>query len=196
MFPDARAYASQLDQAMSAADSECQEPVGIMPMRIADNQPDRLTLEARPWVLGCILAAVIVLFCAIALATIGQDLWLGLGMLFGAGMFGICFVVFVRRVIVIFDRPAGAVVIRTATLMGQTERTMALPDIRHVRVETSISRSSGSGGSRRRISRTHRPVLVTAAGPVPLTEIYSGGNGAAEVADAVNRWLGVAAPQD
>jgi hypothetical protein len=158
-------------------------------MKVAEETPHRLTLESRPWVLGSILALVILLMLAIALATVRENIWLGLGMALGAGLFGVCFVVFVRRVIVIFDRPASAVVIRSASLLGQTERTLPLADIREAAVDTSISRSTRSNG-RSTISHTHRPVLRTAEGEVPLTEIYSGGDGAALVAASINRWLG------
>ena len=160
-------------------------------MRIAEETPDRLTLESRPWVLGSFLTLVIIFMLFMAVTSFGDDPGLGLFMLLGAGLFGVAFVAFVRRVIVIFDRNAGAVVIRTASLLGQSEKTLPLSGVRKVVVETSVRRSSRSGSGRRRTSRTHRPVLETDAGPVPLTEVYSGGNGAEEVAEATNRWLGV-----
>ena len=159
-------------------------------MRISEDRPDRLTLESRPWILGSVLIGFILIMVAVALLNLRAEPWLAFGMFLGICLLGICFVVFVRRVIVIFDRQAGAVVIRTASLMGQTEKTMPLAEITGVVVETSISRSTGSNGRRGSVSRTHRPVLQTGTGPVPLTEIYSGGNGAAEIAEAVNRWLG------
>ena len=162
-------------------------------MRIAHETPDRLTLESRPWVLGSVLALVILLMAAISLSTIGQNLWLGLGMALGAGLFGLCFVVFVRRVIVILDRPAGALVIRTASLTGQEERSLPLSALRKAVVETSISRSTRSGGGTSSINRTYRPVLHTDEGPVPLTQVFSGGDGAARMAAAINRWLGLPA---
>lgn len=165
-------------------------------MRIVEDTPDRLTIESRPWVLGSFLAGLIVIMLLIALATIGEEVWLGIGMLLGAGLFGVAFVAFVRRVIVIFDRRAGAVVIRTATILGQSERTLALAGIRDVLVETSISRSTSSNGGRSTISRTHRPVLHTDEGEVPLTEVFSGGNGAEEIAEATRRWLGVKTAAD
>jgi hypothetical protein len=157
-------------------------------MRIAEDLPERLTLEARPWALGSVLVAAILLFCALSLFTVGQNLWLGLGMALGAALFGLAFVVFVRRIIVIFDRPAQAVVIRTASLLGQTEVTHPLPAIRAAGIETQISANSSTGGR----SQTHRTVLQFHGGarPEPLTQIYSGGQGAQRMADAINRWLG------
>jgi hypothetical protein len=159
-------------------------------MRIAEETPDRLTLESRPWLLGSFLILVIMVMLFVAWVTFAVEPWLGIGMSLGACLFGVAFVAFVRRVIVIFDRAVGAVVIRTASLLGQSEKTLPLADIARVVVETSISRSTGSNGRRGSVSRTHRPVLETGSGPVPLTEVYSGGNGAERIAEAVNRWLG------
>jgi hypothetical protein len=163
-------------------------------MRIAETTPDRLTLEARPWVLGAILIAVILFMLLLAWGTLAEAPWLALGMALGAGLFGLAFVVFVRRVLVIFDRPAGAVVIRTATVLGTSETTLPLATIRSAGVETSVSTTSSSG----RRSQTHRPVLRLHGGarPHPLTEVYSGGQGAAMVAQAINRWLGVVPPPE
>jgi hypothetical protein len=158
-------------------------------MRLAVESPDRLILESRPWLLGSVLITVITLMLLVAWATFGSEPWLALGMVLGAGLFGVAFVAFVRRVIVIFDRSAGAVVIRTASLLGKTEKTLPLANIRTVVVETSNNRSTGSNGRSGSVSRTHRPVLETYDGPVPLTEVYSGGDGAARIAETLNRWL-------
>jgi hypothetical protein len=158
-------------------------------MKIIAESPDRLMLEDRPWILGGILVGVILFFVLIALLTAQGNLWLGLGMGLGAAMFGLAFVVFVRRVIVIFDRGARAVVIRSVSLLGQSEQTLALAHLRGAVVETSISRSSG-GGRRSGTSKTHRPALQTPDGLVPLTQIYSGGPGAERAAAAINAWLG------
>ncbi|MCX7288686.1 MAG: hypothetical protein NTW20_14330 [Rhodobacterales bacterium] len=159
-------------------------------MRIVEETPDRLTLEDRPWVLGTVLAIVILVMALIALLTVAENIWLGLGMALGAALFGAAFVAFVRRVIVIFDRRAGAVVIRTASLTGQTEATHPLADIRGAGVDTSISRSTSQGSGRSSVSTTHRTILHLPDGDVPLTEVYSGGDAAARMAEAVNRWLG------
>lgn len=161
-------------------------------MKILQHDPDRLTLEERPWILGVILIVVILIFLLFAVATIGDNVWLGLGMVLGAAMFGMAFAVFVVRVIVIFDRSAAAVVIRSAGLFGQKEKTLPFADLRSAVVETSISHSTGSssGGRRRGTTMTHRPSLQTAQGVVPLTEVYSGGKGAERAVAAINEWLG------
>jgi hypothetical protein len=155
-------------------------------MQIVEDTPDRLTMEDRPWVLGAGLAIAILLMVVIALQTVAENIWLGLGMTLVAALFGVAFVAFVRRVIVIFDRKAAAVVIRTKSLLGQTEATYALADVRGAGIDTSVNRSTSQGTG----STTHRTVLQMPAGDVPLTEVYSGGDNAARMAEAVNRWLG------
>jgi hypothetical protein len=183
-----------LDEAPLRRKVGCIKPdaLQVNVMKIIEDTPDRLTLEDRPWILGVILAVVILIFVLIALLTVAENIWLGLGMGLGALMFGLAFVAFVRRVIVIFDRGAGAVVIRSVSLLGQKEQTLALPDLRGAIVETIVSHStrSSGGGRKRSTSQTHRPSLQTAQGVVPLTEIYSGGAGAAAAVAAINEWLG------
>lgn len=158
-------------------------------MRIVATTPDRLTIESRPWVLGIALILAILIFLGVALFTVATEPWLALGMALGGALIGVMFVVFVRRVLVILDRPSGTVVIRTATLPGQTERSLRLADITGAGVETMVSRSIGSSHSDLSVSHTHRPVLRTATGDVPLTLVYSSGDGAARMAEAINRWL-------
>lgn len=160
-------------------------------MRILESSPRRLILEDRPWALGIILTLAILLPLLLALATWRESPWLAFAMGLVASLFGIAFVAFVRRVIVIFDRDAGAVVIRTASLTGQTESTHALPGISHAGVETSINRSTSSSGSSSGVStsRTHRTVLNVAGKVVPLTEVHSAGDGAERMAAAINTWL-------
>ena len=139
-------------------------------MRITETSPIRLTLEDRPWLIGSILAVAIMFFLLLALAVWADAPWLGLAFVLGAALFGGAFVAFVRRVIVIFDRDAGAVVIRTASLLGQTEQTHPLAGITQASVETMVNRSAPSSNSRLAAnSETHRVVLQVKGQPVPLT---------------------------
>jgi small-conductance mechanosensitive channel len=78
-------------------------------MQILEILPRRLTLEDRPWVLGIILAVVILFLLFLALATSGQSLWLTFAMLLMAALFGAAFVAFVRRVINLFINPTPAI---------------------------------------------------------------------------------------
>lgn len=157
-------------------------------MQVIKDTPARLVLEERPWVLGSVLIIGILVLLALALALSGETLWLTVGFGLAAALLAVCFAVFVKRVIVIFDRDAEALVIRSRSLMGQGERTIALSDIIAAEVETSRSTSTSSNGSRTS-SITHRAVLATRSGPIPLTDIFSSGSGAEIDAAAINRWL-------
>lgn len=158
-------------------------------MQVRETTPQRLILEDRPLVLGIILALAILFPLLLALATFRDAPWLGFAMALMAALFGAAFVAFVRRVIVILDRDAGAVVIRTKSVLGQSEATHPLAAISHASVETTVSRSTSSNGRRSTTSQTHRTVLHIGDKVVPLTEVYSSGDGAERIAGAINDWL-------
>lgn len=162
-------------------------------MQVIEETPARLVLEEKPWVLGIVLIIGILILLALTLGLRRESGWLSFGFGLGALLLAVCFVVFVQRVIVIFDRAAGALVIRTRNLMGQGERTLALSEVSGAEVETSRSTSTSNNGSRT-TSVTHRTVIATRSGPVPLTNVYSSGSGAENNAAAINRWL-VASPR-
>ena len=159
-------------------------------MRIVATTPDRLTLDFRPRALGIALTIAILIFVGLSPASLATEPWLAFGMALCAVLVGLLFVVLVRRVRVILDRPAGAVAIRAATLPGQTGRVLRLSDITAAGVETAVSRSTRFSNAVSSVTRTHRPILKTATGDVPLTRIYSSGDGAAHPDGAINRWLG------
>ena len=103
------------------------------------------------------------------------------------GIFAVVFAVFVRQVVVVFDRPAGAVVILTRTVFGSTEATHSLKGLTTAKTEADTSDSSDSIGGTSK--RTYRPVLRYSDGKsVPITTIFSGGDGAETTAKAVNAW--------
>lgn len=157
-------------------------------MKVIEDTPDRLVLEDRPWLLGSVLIIGILIFLALAMGTYDVTIWLGIGFGLAALLLAVCFVAFVRRVLVLFDRSAGALVIRTRSLMGQGEKTLPLSDVTGAEVETSRSTSTNNDGGTS-ISTTHRPVLATRSGAVPLTQVFSSGNGAERIAFAINAWL-------
>lgn len=157
-------------------------------MQVITETPDQMVLEDRPWLLGSLLALGILVFLGLALGLFSTSAWLSLGFGLAAALIGVCFVVFVRRVRVIFDRNAGALVIRTRSLLGETEKTLALSGITGATVETSRSHSTDNDG-RSSTSVTHRPVLATRTGPVPLAQVYSAGSGAEVIVAAITRWL-------
>lgn len=156
-------------------------------MRLQSVTPERLILEERPWFLGSLLIVVIVALLALALLFVPVNGWAALGFAVGATLFGAVFVFVVRRTVVIFDRIAGAVEIRAASLTGMSQRRIALNQILAAEAETVTSAASPGPGQRTTVTR--RPVLQTRDGIVVLSPIYSGGPGALQVADIVNDWL-------
>lgn len=140
-------------------------------------------------VLGVILVVVIVFLAFLALVTVGESGWIALVLALMAALFTGAFVLFVRKVTAIFDREAGVVVIASKGVLGQTETSHSLPNLSRAGVETSISRSTSSNGGRATTSRTHRTVLHIGEETVPLTLVYSGGDGAERAANAINDWL-------
>ena len=149
---------------------------------------DRLILRSRPWLLGIGLICVMLVFFGI---TVDQslksapDAWKPL-MIFG--IFAEVFSLFVRQVVVVFDRPAGTVVIHTRTVFGSTAATHSLTGLTAAKIEADTSDSSDSIGGTSK--PTHRPVLRYSDGKsVPITTIFSGGDGAETTAKAVNAWL-------
>lgn len=159
-------------------------------MRVLEISPQRLVLEDRPMVLGIILAVVIVLLAFLALVTARESGWIALALTLMAALFAGAFVLFVRKVTVIFDREVGVVVIASKSVMGQKESSRPLSDLARASVETSISRSTSSNGGRATTSRTHRTVLHFGDETVPLTLVFSGGDRADRAARAINDWLG------
>jgi hypothetical protein len=157
-------------------------------MKLIEDTPARLVVEDRPWIIGTALTLSILLCLALAMGLYRESGWLTLGFGLASLLLVVLFVVFVRRVIVIFDRDARALVIRTRSLTGDSKTALALADVTGAEVETSRSTSTSNDGSRS-VSVTHRPVLTTRTGPIPLTQVYSSGSGAETIAAAVNRWL-------
>ena len=158
-------------------------------MQVLETSRRRLTLEDRPVALAVVLTVVILFLLALIFATWGTSGWLTLGLTLATALFGAALVLFVRRVQVTFDRDAGTVLIRTASLLGQSETTHPLARLSRASVETMISHSTPSNGGRSTTSRTHRTVLHIGEDVVPLTLTYSAGDGAERIAAAINDWL-------
>lgn len=157
-------------------------------MQVIEDTPARLVIEDRPWVLGGILAVCILLSLALGMALWTTTAWATLGFGLTAAFLGGIFVIFVRRILVILDRPAKSVVIRTRSLFGTDEHVLSLSVVTGAEVETSRSTSTDTDGSRS-VSITYRPILSTVSGPVPLTPFHSAGDGSRIIAEAINRWL-------
>jgi hypothetical protein len=163
-------------------------------MRVVENSPDRLVIEDNPVLLGAFLAILILFFAAVALWTIGSAPLVAFAALTGAALMGVAFAAFVRRVFVAFDRAAGAVVIRTASIRRQTEVQLPLTDIAQAVVEVTTSLDDQNSSTPRTLM--YRPALSLKDGRPnhPLVQVYSGGTGAARVVDAINDWLRLTPP--
>jgi hypothetical protein len=152
-------------------------------MKLREETPDRLVLEDRPVVLGVVLALAILGHCAGGLFVAQDDGWTGLGIAAGAMIWGLAFWAFVRRTIVILDRPSGMALRRVASVTGQSEEALPLE-----RVTGAIVQSRRSLG--KNPSTTYRAALVVRGDePFALTQAFSSGEGARNAAAAVNRWL-------
>lgn len=152
-------------------------------MKLREETPDRLMLEDKPVILGILLSLAILGNCAAALFVAIDEPLIGLGVMAGGGIWGLAFWAFVRRTLVMLDRPSDLVVRRVASLTGQTEDTLPLS-----RITGAIVQSHQSTG--KTTSTTYRAALVVrGAEPFPLTKVYSSGRGATRAVEAVNRWL-------
>ena len=104
------------------------------------------------------------------------------------GIFAVVFAVFVRQVVVVFDRLRGPWRSSPARVFGSSEATHSLKELTTAKTEADTSDSSDSIGGTSK--PTYRPVLRYSDGKsVPITTIFSGGDGAETTAKAVNAWL-------
>ncbi len=159
-------------------------------MKITRDTPDQLILENKPWVIGALMIFMFVVFTGAGLMAIasGEILFGALFALLGGGVSAGCFAAFVRRTMVIFDRPGGTINLRRKGVFGMTDVTHELRHLDRAVVQTSHSTDSDGHSS-----TTHRCAIILnggmSAGTHPLTLVYSSGSGADRAADAINRWL-------
>jgi hypothetical protein len=152
--------------------------------------PERLILRRRPWVLGLLLSAILLLFIGIGLSKLlaGEVEEAGKLALLVA-MFAVAFAVFVRQDVAIFDRPSGQIALRRAGVFGQAETLHPLDGLDHAEIGTD------EGGDPDNPRTLTRPVLVYADGrKVPMTSVFSSGAGAGNAVRAINGWLGGTGP--
>lgn len=150
-------------------------------MRIRECTPERLVIEDRPVILAILLSVLLMAFAGGMLFFLRQGDWFATGLAgFGAFLMTGILTASVRRVIVVLDRPAGVVLIRSRTVFGQTEDRRALSTLLGAEAE---GKRSGRGGM------SYRPALRFADGTLPLCDVHVPGRGAAEIAEAVERWL-------
>ena len=154
-------------------------------MKITRDTPDQLILAYVPWVMSVLLSIFILIFVGLGLSMILDGELIGLLFaVMGGGIGGICFVVFVRRVQVIFDRPGQTFTLRRRTVFGYKEKTRPLRDVDPAIIE----HTTNSDGQ-----RLDRPTVVMHRGAgelrVPLVTAYSNMSNTADIVEATNRWL-------
>jgi hypothetical protein len=154
-------------------------------MKVTTNTPDLLIVDDRPLFIGIMLILFILLFVGVGLGLVFAGEPLGLVFaLMGGGLGAGAFIVFVRRVQVVFHRPEGYVEIRRKNAFRARKVRHALAEIDRAEVESSRTSEGAT---------TYRTVLVIEAGQSvgrhPLTFAYSSGSGHRRVAEAINAWL-------
>ena len=154
-------------------------------MKITHNTPDLLIIDNTPWLVGILLAGMILMPVGFGInALFSGDIQTGLLVLILGGGFGaLFFAVFVRRNQLVLDRRDNRVEMRRRTLFRQTSIRHDLRHLRRAIVQTSRSDNSD----------THRMTLELDGGMDPglhpFTSVYTSGKGARRGADAVNAWL-------
>jgi hypothetical protein len=140
----------------------------------------------RPWLIGVILIVFALIFTGVGLAILSQGEWMGLAFLAaGLIMAPAFFAIFVRRVQVVFYRPEGWVEIRRKSVFGQRKNRYRIEDVNAAKVEST----TGKNGTLYRVALDM--TVAGVSGTKPLTEAYSNIGRPFEVAEAINRWIGV-----
>jgi len=153
-------------------------------MKVTNNSPDLLIVEDRPWLFGVLLAGGALAPAGGGIAALLKGEITGLFFILGSAFLMLFFYFFVRRTQAVFHARQGWMEIRQRTLFGYTKIRHDIAEIERAIIETS---TDGDGGA------THRVTFIIpsgqSAGRHPLTQVYSSGNGAANVTRAINSWL-------
>lgn len=154
-------------------------------MKITRDTKDILIVEDRPWLFGLMIIVFILVFVGVGLAMVSAgELWGLLFALAGGGLGGLGFVMFVRRVQVVFHGPEGWVEIRRKSVFATSRLRHLLSEIGHATIEESHGGDSGP---------TYRVTLVIPKGQSkgrhPLTLTYSNVGDHHGVAARINGWL-------
>ncbi|MDQ2090690.1 hypothetical protein [Marimonas arenosa] len=155
-------------------------------MKVKKNTDHTLIAEDNPWLFGFMIIGFILVFSGVGVFLIADGEWMGLGFLAGGLLLApIFFVIFVRRVQLVFYRPEGWAEIRRKNVFRQTATRYDLSEIRRAVVQTT----SGDSGTLYRVALVVEKGGVE--GDIPLTQAYSNVGDHRGVAQAINAWLGV-----
>ena len=152
-------------------------------VKVQSATADQLELVWRPWALSIGFAVLTLILAFITLVWLANaDYSAATKTGFGLALSTAGFAAFLRQEIVIFNRPANAVVLRSASLFGTRETSCSLTGL--IRAE---ARTNSFGATR---LTTWRPVLIFQVTPtLPLTAVFIGGASARTCVDAINHWL-------
>lgn len=156
-------------------------------MKVTRNQPDQLIIEERPWFTGLVIGVLTLFFTAGGIFSVFEGELGGLVFFIGTALGALAFWAFVRRLMVIFDRPGNRVEIRRRWVGGRSSEKLGLGVVHKADVEFRETFRQG------KMRRTNRPTLIMVPGHEPrkiaLVDHFSGGRAAERVADAINSWL-------
>ena len=156
-------------------------------MKVIENTRDRLVVRSTPWIMGSVLALIIVVLSGVSLsAFLADDTEKAISSFITGPIFaGVAFALFVRRDELVLDSDTGTMEIRHATVF---RRSVERLDLKHFeRASTQTRYSSGGSDPMRRVA-----LLMT--GPHTkdihnISPVYRGGPDAENAATAINDWL-------
>ena len=153
-------------------------------MKITRNLPEQLILDHTPWLFSLLFGGMAFLFFGIGLALMMSGEFFGLIFaLAGGGIGGLVFFMIARRVQLILDAQSGQITLRRRTLLGYSEETHALADLREALLEETTTSKGG---------RTYRPSLYLTGmseGIHPVLKVYTNTGGPRQAVNAINTWL-------
>ena len=163
----------------------CQNENQDLRMKVTRNTENQLIVANIPWLLGLGISVFILIFVGIGLSLVIQGEMMGfLFAIIGGGVGAGCFVGFVRRTQIIFDRPSNQILIRRRSVFGYSQEKHVLSELEHVELE-STRNSDGQ--------TLYRPVMVFRSGKqpgnVPVVLAYTNTRGPQRITDSVNAWL-------
>lgn len=153
-------------------------------MKVTRHTPDQLILENNPIWLVVFINLFALIFIAVGLFTLPEELLIGLAFTLGGLLIAVAFnFAFARRTQLILDRTANRIELRRRSLLAYYRQIWTVEDVTGAILQTSMSGDSP----------THRAALeihVYGRDEVhPVTLVYTSGAGPADAVTQINNWL-------
>lgn len=153
-------------------------------MKATRDTPDQLILENNPVVLVTCINLFALVFIAIGLFLLPEELLIGIAFTLGGLLIAVAFnLAFARRTQLILDRPANRVELRRRSLLAYYRQVWTIKDVTGAALQTSMSGDTP----------THRAALnvhIYGRDEVhPITLVYTSGQGPAQAVARINDWL-------